>query len=132
MRGLFKHLNLFSKRKQKRFWGDEKALVSFISPDLPAVTHLGQVIDINERGISFRYIAQDVRTQGVKELQLFGYRDDELKLDNVPCRIIYDIEVEKKILLSVPDIRRCGVQFLELSQHQRSLLEKFIARYALR
>lgn len=132
MRGVFNYLNVFSKRKQKRLWGDEKALVSFVSPGLPAVTHLGQVIDINERGISFRYIAHELQTRGVNELQIFGYRDDELRLDSVPCRIIYDIKVEKKFLLSVPDMRRCGVEFLELSQHQRSLLNRFIAKYALR
>ncbi len=97
MKWLFKHLQNLSKRRSKRFWGKDKALVSFAIPHAPDVVTLGQVIDINERGLSFRYIAQDVRTEGLKELKLFGYGDSDASLEEMPVRIIYDIEMKKKV-----------------------------------
>ncbi|GLI36428.1 hypothetical protein [Desulforhabdus amnigena] len=131
MKWLFKHLQNLSKRRSKRFWGKDKALVSFAIPHAPDVVTLGQVIDINERGLSFRYIAQDVRTEGLKELKLFGYGDSDASLEKMPVRIIYDIEVKKKYFLSLPSMRRCGAEFGELSARQLSQLKNFIKKYAV-
>ena len=56
---------------------------------------------------------------------------DAFYLDRLLFKPIFDIEIDTDIPLNSFTIRKCGVQFGELNQQQRSQLEYFICNYTL-
>lgn len=92
---------------------------------------LGQILDISLGGLAIRYIAMDEQTKGSAKLEIFGAIDSDLHIGKLPCRVIYDIELtsESSGLLRV---RRCGVQFGELSNVQMSQIREFISTYGVK
>ena len=82
---------------------------------------LGQVIDISMGGLSFSYIDTGNWVKDSAALAiLFG--PDELSLDDFPMRIISDCSLGKGMSM----LRRCGVEFGELTREQVAQLEHFI------
>lgn len=85
----------------------------------------GQIIDISRGGLSFRYVE---RRGWPKELFEMGvlYGDDDFCLDNLAIKTISDCVVANGLSSYSTIIRRCGVQFGELTPKQIRDLEYFI------
>ncbi len=85
----------------------------------------GQLVDISKGGLSFRYIERrgwpkEMFEQGV----IFG--DDDFSMDNIPIKTINDYVVANGLSSYSTTIRRCGIEFGELSSKQQIDLEYFI------
>ncbi len=52
-------------------------------------------------------------------------------LQGVPVKIISDLEVDDRPLFSSISIRRCGIQFTEMTPSRMFQVERFIEKYAL-
>jgi hypothetical protein len=111
------------RRKHKRFQaaGGAHVIVK------PFGGKVGQLIDIGMDGLTFDYIAGEEPSNPQVELDIV-MTDSAFCLRNVPCETISDFETEK-VPFTALTIRRCGVQFGELSPYQKAQLEKFIQNH---
>ncbi|MDY6952242.1 MAG: hypothetical protein SWE60_12070 [Thermodesulfobacteriota bacterium] len=100
----------------------------------------GQIIDMGEGGLAFRYVASDEmpneNLQSETWLDIFSpeYQTSGANmvfgLQGVPIKPVSDFELARISFGSISQ-RRCSVQFKELTQNQRFELEYFIQKYNL-
>ena len=116
----------FEKRKHKRF---NAQAVTFV-----VLKHhscrLGTIQDISRNGLSFQYIEADgnvLHGSTVIEDLFQGNDHHPLKM---PVRIVSDVKVGAPPFSFIP-MRRCGLQFLEMTSSIISQVEEFIGKYAL-
>ena len=84
-----------------------------------------QIIDISRNGLAFSYHGSEAWGDELLELMLFD--DENFYLDKIPIRIISDSPLDE----SSQHLRRCGVQFGELTPNQKAQLEYFIQKHAV-
>ena len=87
----------------------------------------GQILDISMGGLAFLYMDQGACSRGIFNLELL-LDDNCVHLEDVQARIISDFEISNEGPSSFIKMRRCGVQFLDLSRSQLKLLESFISQ----
>ena len=121
-----KHKEPVERRKNRRFLAQEGAF-AVIGPEF---TKLGQIIDISRGGFAFRYIVTGSQENGAIEADIF-LAGDGFYLEKIPIKPIWDLKVPKKFSNGSLPMRRCGVQFRDLTHHQRSQLEYFIQNHTL-
>ena len=111
------------RRKHKRSEVQDDTFVLLRSDD----TKLGTLINITMNGLTFHYIG---REEALSELAQLGilFPDNHFYLFKVPCKIISDLKLYKNHPSPI-SMRRCGVQFGELTQSQASQLQYFIQNY---
>ncbi|UCB47870.1 MAG: PilZ domain-containing protein [Deltaproteobacteria bacterium] len=117
---------LAERRKNKRFLAQEGAF-AVIGPEF---TKLGQIMNISRGGFAFRYIVTGSQGIGAAEADIF-LAGDGFYLEKIPIKPIWDLKVPKKLSNGSLPMRRCGVQFRELTRHQRAQLEYFIQNHTL-
>lgn len=96
---------------------------------------MGQIIDISMGGIAFRYMDSKKPTDE-SHLNIF-LTEGDVCLDRVPIKAVSDYEIPNTVLCKTVDqippscrtMRRCGVQFGDLTQHQRSQLQQCIRNH---
>ena len=105
---------------------------------------LGQIIEINHAGFSFRYcdsqfidndrdcqafLYHDLKpsTNGIYLFDLFLANTD-LYVDRIPCKIISNFEIEDNASKNSIPMKRCGIQFDQLSSAQKTDLDLFIKK----
>ncbi|MBU0991289.1 MAG: PilZ domain-containing protein [Proteobacteria bacterium] len=95
------------------------------------VNKLGHVEEISKGGMSFRYmqIGDDLYLSDT--INLFFPRYD-FNMNRIPIKLITDIEEFNPSQFRTVTMRRCGVQFLELSDDQNQKLDYFIRNYTIR
>ena len=116
------------RRKHKRFKVQAGAF-AVLRPQWPYSTKLGQVIDMSMGGLAFRYIDTEGETSGPCELDIFT-ADSNFYLHEIPFKNISDFEMDNVPSLASIRMRRCGLQFGELTQSQIFDLEYFIQNHA--
>lgn len=111
------------RRKHERFTVREGVSVAFV----PYLSKQGQIIDISEGGLSFRYIS------GKKGLwrEFIAVLIDRMDffLKDVPFKTVYDFKIKHVNFFGVKSIQRCGGKFGELTSVQTAKLEYFIKNY---
>jgi hypothetical protein len=115
----------YEQRKNKRFKMKEGA---FAIPRARS-RKLWQIMDISKGGLAFQYVAKGERIYDSSDLDI-AYSKASFYLEKVPFKAVSDLEVENGIRWSSLKVRRCGVQFGELTHNQVSLLEDFIQNHA--
>ena len=118
------------RRKEKRYSLKEDAVVD-LDPGI------GQILDISVDGLAFCYMSSSERCfkEQFKLDILYEYSGGRsFHLGGVSCKVIANSEIDNG--LSYEELgneiknKRCGVQFVELTQKQSLLLEQFIAKCA--
>lgn len=85
---------------------------------------IGNIIDINMDGLSFRYTnLNDEAEEGGKLDILF---QGKLILQDVPCHKVSERLIENKFITSRLETKRCSVQFESLSASQALALKDFL------
>ena len=109
------------RRQSQRYLVKGRA-VAVLSPNhiLPY-----QIIDISRDGLAFSYHGQQKWDDELLQLEL--YDDENLFLDKIPIRIVSDCPLDE----SSRDLRRCGVQFGELTPSQEAQLEYFLQKHTV-
>jgi c-di-GMP-binding flagellar brake protein YcgR len=96
---------------------------------------MGQIIDISMGGIAFRYMDSKKLTEE-SHLDMF-LTEGDMCLGQVPIKAVSDHEIPNTVLCKTVDeippscrtMRRCGVQFGDLTQHQMSQLQQCIQNH---
>jgi c-di-GMP-binding flagellar brake protein YcgR len=109
------------RRKAKRYLVKGRAM-AVLSPNhiLPY-----QIIDISRNGLAFSYHGQHIWDDELLQLEI--YDDENIFLDKIPIRIVADCPLDE----SSKNLRRCGVQFGELTPSQKAQLEYFIQEHTI-
>ena len=113
------------QRIHKRFRVRENSYVTLGG----RATKLGQIVDISQGGLSFRYIDIGERPDSSLQVKLSIKNNNGFQLENIPFKTIYDLRATKEFPFSSTRIRRRGGRFVSLSQEQISGLEYLIANY---
>lgn len=108
------------RRKHERFEIWDEAFV-LLGPDS---TKLGRIIDISMGGLAFSHVGRASPPSALFELDMFLV-DSDFYLDKMPYEIISDTKIRDSGFDSIA-MRRCGVQFGNLTPSQISQLEQFI------
>ncbi|MGC9965755.1 MAG: PilZ domain-containing protein [Syntrophobacteraceae bacterium] len=115
------------KRKFKRLKGKEGAFAAFIGPN--ELINMGQVQDISLGGLCVRYLSIDGDQEKYSEVKMFGSNDRFIHVDRVECKIVYDQEVPEYSWEQI-SMRRCGVEFKNLSVKHLSMIQDFMDHFA--
>lgn len=111
------------RRKDRRYRVQGGAFVIL----KPSNTGAGRLVNIGLGGLMFEYVATKEASVKASELELF-VTDSVFRLYGVPCKNVWDLPVYTHPTIPLQK-RQCGVEFGELSPHQRSQLELFIQNH---
>ena len=89
---------------------------------------IGQVKNISEGGLAFRYIERDTPTRNCTEVDLF-ISSDEIYIEKLPFKTVNDSVRENESPFSVITIRQRGIAFGELSSVQKDLVQYIIENH---
>ena len=118
---------VLDQRKLKRFRAREGAFAVLKDN----ASKLGQIIDVCAGGLAFRYVDVGNLSQiSFHELDIF-LAENGFCLKEVPFRVISELEMDNGMPFSSVIMRRLGVQFGELTQAQRDMLDYFIRYHTL-
>ena len=117
-------IEVVERRKHKRFRVDEGAYAAV----RPHYDKIGQIIDVSRGGLAFRYLVSDSQEDASSELDIFLIGDD-FHLDKLPFKTVSDQKIPEGVSPGSQTMRRCAVQFGELTQIQALKLEEFILKY---
>lgn len=113
------------KRQHKRFQVKEGA---FVIP-MAQSRRLWQIMDISKGGLSFHYVANGEKPEGSCYMDIV-FSSDAYCLEKLPFNAVSDVETCHKTPISSLPIRRCSVQFGELTHGQSTQLDYFIHNHA--
>jgi hypothetical protein len=99
---------------------------AFVSIDPPG-RKLWHILDISRGGLAFRYMQGMGSAEPSSALEIVT-RDTSFELENVPFRVVSDIQL-RGAPGSPYQLRRCGVEFMPLSETQTSQINLFMGRY---
>ena len=114
------------KRNQKRFTVQEGAFAALKNHSF----RLGVIKDISRGGLAVHYVANGNLLHGSVMIDCL-FKEGHSYLQDVPVKIISDLEVDDRPLFSSISMRRCGIQFKEMTASRMSQVERFIENYAL-
>jgi hypothetical protein len=116
---------LVERRKYERFQIRQGTYVALAPP----YGKVGPVIDISRGGLSFRYVDGKETTN---ELYLHIFLTEaNFYLEKVPIKTILDFKIPDKSASSSITMRRCGLQFEDLTHDQASQLKFFVENYSM-
>ncbi|MDY6952245.1 MAG: hypothetical protein SWE60_12085 [Thermodesulfobacteriota bacterium] len=88
---------------------------------------MGEIVDVGNGGLSFCYTTNDKQTWKPSELDIL-LTDGSFSLNRLHFRLVTDVALEDEASIGFAT-RRCGVQFQDLTDYQRSNLMYFIQAY---
>jgi len=110
------------RRRFTRFTVSKDVFVTF----RPGFDRMGSATDISKGGIGFEYLAFDKPDKLEQvEVDIFS-RSHDFYISHVPCRVAYDTSDHSLFLVHGAEVRRCGLQFVRLSEHQAASLSHII------
>lgn len=91
------------------------------------------ILDISESGMSFSYNGRGLNSK-LKDSAVLAFFGERVGASNIPVTIISDTEIDLKNVwipedmggAAIPYLRRCGVEFGELSDMQKHAMNNYI------
>lgn len=113
------------RRSNERYKVSDDIFLTF----RPHFEKMGRIRDISRGGVAFEYIfdLQSNNEQNI-EVDIFSTAKD-LHLARVPCKVVYDVQVESYPSFSNMVTKRCGLQFRNLNKQQMSQLSHLFTLY---
>ena len=122
---------MVEQRAHKRF----KAQAGSLAVLGPKSKKMGQIIDISKGGLAFHY-KNGVVEEPDDAYELSILFDDRDNITHRPFKfnasIVSDFEVENQVQFSTAVIKRCGVQFDDLTYYQQTWLDECIRNHTVR
>jgi hypothetical protein len=123
---LTSRIEVVERRRHKRFQAEEGAYAAV----RPQYDKIGQIIDVSRGGLAFRYMISGGQEDASSELDIFLIGDG-FHLDKVPFQTVSDEGIPERLSPGSQKMRRCGVQFGELTQMQILKLKEFILNHTV-
>jgi hypothetical protein len=112
------------RRKRERYRVKEGVLLSPVTKD----RKYWKMLDVSMGGASFRYIPP-LDLNGFSKIDI-ATQDLDFSVNGIPFSVISDCELPDSSASSF-ELRRCGVEFGVLTDHQESRLAELIRQYTL-
>lgn len=117
------------QRKNRRFKAREGSVAAL---KFEICRKSGMITDISRGGLAFRYLAPDYEGEenlaGPSAINI-SYGANGVSLFSGPCKIVKDNYTPPEYSFCLGLIRKCSVQFGELTADQKSRLEYFITHF---
>ena len=115
------------RRQQPRYKAVEGVFAALVNHN----SKLGQIKDISQNGLSFRYIDSGDPPDEATELKIIvGERG--VYLDHLPFKKVNDFEIKNEYTFSALKMRQIGLQFGELTPQQRFRVERLVQNHTIR
>ena len=115
------------RRQQPRYRAVDGVFAALVNHN----SKLGQIKDISEIGLSFRYIDNGDPSGEPTELKIIvGERG--VYLDNLPFKKVNDFIIKNETSFSALRMRQIGLQFGKLTPHQRIRMERLLQHHTIR
>jgi hypothetical protein len=118
------------QRKHKRFWVEPGTLAGLASSEMGSMRIAGEIVELSEAGLSLLYMTSGEKADMPSAVTIFIYKGSYIELCKVQCRLIYDVQVAGSSRWSPVSVRRCGIEFRDLSEKQLDRVRQVIARHA--
>ncbi len=119
-------IEIVERRRHNRFQVEDGAYAAI----RPQYDKIGQIIDVSRGGLAFRCMVSGSHEGESSEMDIFLIGDG-FYLDKVPFKTVSDQGMPKRLSPGPQAMRRCGVQFGELTQTQALKLEEFILKHTI-
>ncbi|MBW1897685.1 MAG: PilZ domain-containing protein [Deltaproteobacteria bacterium] len=120
---VFEEMQITELREYERFKVNTEAYVAFV----PYSSRHGKIIDISEKGLSFKYIPGEKPTG--KKLMAILIHGREVFLKDIWFIPVCDCEIKNSKVFNLKKERKCGGKFVDLTSDQTAKLEFFIKNY---
>ena len=114
------------KRKYVRFLAEPNTYAALGS----SFTKIGKIRDISMGGVAFEYYSGSEDLNQYDSTVTIFITVNNFYLENIPCQMIYDRPKcgsnKATALNSNYKVRRCGIQFMTMSENKRQRLEYFL------
>jgi c-di-GMP-binding flagellar brake protein YcgR len=117
--------NFVERRAHERF----KVKDGIVAIPHAASTRFGRIRDISLGGLTVRYFDEEELHGKTFEIDLV-MTDGNLSLDRVLINIKFDMENSTETPFCILPERRCGLQFVDLTDHQFAKLRNFVDQQA--
>ncbi len=117
---------LIDRREHERFKVKDGAIATPTSD----LYKQGKIIDISKSGLAFCYKGKEDLSKEFAELAI-NISLKKFNLGNIPCRTIADLSLTDGSRLESELIRRCSIQFNDLTSIQTDQLEHFIENHTI-
>jgi hypothetical protein len=118
--------SFMERRKHQRFQLKPGAY-AVLSPNL---IKLGQIIDISESGLSFRYIRYRTGKHDDSDSDVLLYGKN-MYVDKIPFQVVADVELSNPGIFSSVLMNKFSVSFKKLSQEQIKKINLFINNHVV-
>ena len=119
--------NGIDRRKDERF---QVKRFTFVKLWSESNEDMGQLLDINERGLSLRYFVKDQNPSNFSHLSIVSSECDSA-IDNIPFTVVSDTELANGSPSGPIIFRRAVVQFGQLTSQQLSELDDFLKKHTI-
>ena len=112
----------FTERRQNKRAYVQKPIVGILNSDEPVI--IGSITDISLGGVKYIFeLRMAPNDNPINSIDLIA---DNHCLFDIPCVYAWNDIVEKESNFKLTDLRRCGIQFGDMTPDQISLLRNFI------
>lgn len=115
-----------NRRKYKRF--RVKDVTFAVLKDPSNQQEMGQIVDVSEGGLALCYLVSSKKTNNFKELDLI-LADNGFHIDEMLFIAVADFEVPNELPFDSLQKRKYSVEFIELTQDQKSKMKLFIKNH---
>jgi hypothetical protein len=91
---------------------------------------VGEIINISKGGLEVHFALYDRDLEAPSEVTIF-FTTDRFYLRKIPCKTVSDSEIGASLPFNSMSMRRCGLQFGELNEKQKSQLDFFLSNYTV-
>ena len=117
----------FTERRQDKRYAVQNGIVSLPRSSTVAI---GTIVDISRDGICLHYTPTEEQNGTSPDLDIL-LTDHNFYITEVPVFTISDFKLENKVPFSYIYVRRCGMQFGELTDMQRNQLDELLLKYVI-
>jgi hypothetical protein len=117
---------IFERRKHPRVPIKGRGDAMVFGPELAKGI---QILDLSRGGVAFRYVAGYEQLVEPLELDIL-WNHLGVFLLKLKLRVVSDVQVPNEYLLGVIPVRRCGAEFVDLTEDQAAQLNHFIENHS--
>lgn len=114
------------RRQHTRYGISDDVFLTF----RPQFETMGKVKDISRGGAAFEYTAF-TESNSTKDIEVDIFSAAEgFHVARIPCKVVYDVQVNSHPNLKNLVTKRCGLEFQNLTSQQLAQLSSLFTRYA--
>ncbi len=115
------------QRAHERFRAKEGGFV-VIKKNNDSKMTVGQIIDISQGGMSFKYLADSEPIDGAHKLDIY-FTGQGAQLKDIPFKVVTDFRLESPFAFSSVFMRRGCLQFQGMSSEYKNKFIEFIEKF---